>query len=95
MNHLSHERVKNNFVREKVYTAEQTTTFEIEAEAANLLHKGIQQLSERQRQVIKLHLKGLSNEVIALRLDIGVQTVKNLKAKAYQKIRSFLKTVDL
>ncbi len=43
-------------------------------------------LTDRQRQVMELRAQGLSNKVVAKRLGIKYQTVKNIQTSAHQRI---------
>jgi transposase len=42
---------------------------------------------ERRRIFILYYIKGVSNEAIGKKLNIGVQTVKNQESRAYSKAR--------
>jgi two-component system, LuxR family, response regulator FixJ len=48
--------------------------------------KRVAELSQRQRQVMDLVAKGLSNKEIALRLDISPRTVENYRAWVMEKM---------
>lgn len=96
-NLLKHHKVKDRYAKEKENAEE--NYFEInenivEHESARLLHLGIQKLHPRKKEIIELSLKGLSNDVIAERLDIKIQTVKNLKSDAYKSLKSFIKKTE-
>ncbi|MFV0507044.1 MAG: RNA polymerase sigma factor [Bacteroidales bacterium] len=64
-----------NYIKEEIY--------------ANL-HKAIESLSDKAKQVVVLSMKGLSNEEIADKMDISINTVKSNKKRAYFNIRKML-----
>ena len=54
------------------------------------LHRAVDELPERCRQVFKLHLQGKKNEEIAQILELSVETVKTQKKKAMYFLRERL-----
>lgn len=63
----------------------------INQETFHLVQKAISELPDRQREIIKLALKGVRNPEIALQLDITENTVKTSKRNAFKKLRELLK----
>ena len=54
------------------------------------LHRAVDELPERCRQVFELHLQGKKNEEIAQMLELSVETVKTQKKKAMHFLREWL-----
>ena len=90
LNIVKHEKVKQQYAQFTLYTTNQLEGFELETETANIIHSALKKLSDRKREILELHLKGLNNDDTATRLNIKVQTDKNLKAKAYKELRGLL-----
>jgi len=63
----------------------------LEEETYLLVHQAINQLSNQSRKIILLSLQGLSNQEIADKLDISVNSVRKLKYNAYRKLKNLLK----
>jgi len=59
-------------------------------ETLSLLRSAIKDLSPQARKVIKLMLKGMTNEQIAEKLSVSVNTVKTVKKRAYKALREKL-----
>ncbi len=59
-------------------------------ETYRLLRDAIEQLSPQASQVVKLALKGYSNQEIADELDVTINTIKTVKKRAYKFLRERL-----
>lgn len=59
----------------------------IREETSRIIYEEVQGLSEMGKKVILLSMEGLSNEEIAERLGIAVNTVKTHKSRTYQQLR--------
>uniref|UniRef100_UPI003217DA67 RNA polymerase sigma factor n=1 Tax=uncultured Draconibacterium sp. TaxID=1573823 RepID=UPI003217DA67 len=59
-------------------------------ETFSLLHEAIKELSPQARKVIKLTLKGMTNEETAQELSVSINTVKTVKKRAYKALREKL-----
>lgn len=93
LNKIKHEKVKLAFQLQNNHGSvidddiEKAISMQ---ESAVLLHKAINSLDQRKKQILELSLKGLPNDIIAERLDIALATVKSLKWKAYKTLRGRL-----
>lgn len=63
----------------------------IEEETYRLVHQAIDQLSPQTKHIILLTLQGLSNQEIADKLGISVNSVRKLKYNAYRKLKILLR----
>ncbi len=61
----------------------------LDNEMMKALFQAIDQLPERCREIFLLHLDGLSNDEIAIRLGLSVETVKTQKKKAMRILRDY------
>lgn len=96
-NILKHKKVKNNYVTLELQSLEDNNVFlkqVLEEEIVRRLHKVLEVLPERKKEIIKLSLKGLKNNEIAERLNIKLQTVKTLKSQSYKILRSKFKDIS-
>ncbi len=59
-------------------------------ETYRLLKVAIDQLSPQAREVVRLALKGYSNQEIADELDVTINTIKTVKRRAYKFLRERL-----
>ncbi len=59
----------------------------IREETYRLLEDAIDQLGEKQQEVIKLNISGYSNKEIAEELGVSINTVKTHKLTAYRQLR--------
>lgn len=62
----------------------------VEEETYRLLEKGIKELPDQSRKIIRLHLDGLKNQEIADELNVSINTVKTLKKNAYKNLREIV-----
>lgn len=94
LDHLRHVEVENSYM--ETYLQESNLQREDSWEAAfdeelmQLLFAEIDRLPERCREVLLFSLDGLSNEEIALKCGIGIETVKTQKKRAKKMIRENL-----
>lgn len=63
----------------------------IEEETYILMHKAIESLAPQSKKIILLSLQGLSNQEIADKLFISLNSVRTLKQNAYKKLKGLLK----
>lgn len=97
LNIIKHKKVKDNYVQKVIHESDEAYHHELETqtETVRLLHSAIEQLPERRKQIVKLYVQGLRNTEIAEKLNINIQTVKNLKSKAYEDLRIYFKNSEL
>jgi len=72
----------NHFLREVMIT-----------ETTRMIESAINSLPERCAQIIKLSIKEYSNEQIAEKLSLSINTIKTQKRIAYKKLRSILSDI--
>ncbi len=105
-NCLSIHRSKKNIVTiqdsnmdlnnlEKLGWTDDEFAVSIREEMYRRLWMGIQQLSERRREIIEKTIEGKSIKEIAEELNISINTVKNTKAKAIDELRNHANTSPL
>lgn len=89
-NAIKHKGVKENYAENAIQLIEDDDLFlkqVLEEEIVRQLHKAIEILPDRKKEIIKLSLKGLKNNEIAEELNIKLQTVKTLKSQSYKILR--------
>lgn len=89
-NVIKHNKVKNKYAENHLPLLEDDNLFLeqiLEEEIVRQLHKAIELLSERKKEIIKLSLRGFKNIEIAEALEIKLQTVKTLKSQSYKILR--------
>ena len=96
-NIIKHNKVRERYASHVLSSIEDDNLFlkqVLEEEIVRQLHKAIQVLPDRKRQIIQLSLKGLKNNEIAETLAIKLQTVKTLKSQSYEILRKQFKTLE-
>jgi RNA polymerase sigma-70 factor (ECF subfamily) len=96
-NMIKHNKVKHKYAENTIRSLEDNNLFLkeiLEEETISQLHKAIEVLPNRKKEIIKLSLKGLKNSQIADELNIKLQTVKTLKSQAYKILRDQLRGLD-
>ena len=92
LNYLKHQEVERRHA--EILLQEQDEEDEdyrlMREEMYRALHRAVDELPERCRQVFKLHLEGKKNEEIAQVLELSVETVKTQKKKAMYFLRERL-----
>ena len=92
LNYLKHQEVERRHA--EILLQEQDEEDEdyrlMREEMYRALHRAVDELPERCRQVFKLHLQGKKNEEIAQMLELSVETVKTQKKKAMHFLREWL-----
>ena len=84
--HASEEQQMQNDLADKSYFIDTI----IQEEASRMIYEEILKLSNMGRQVMLLALDGYSNDEIAEKLGISVNTVRTHKARTYQYLRERL-----
>lgn len=92
LDYLKHQRIEHNYSQQVGHDDENRSflheiTYQ---ETLRLLHKAIQQLPPKTREIILLSLEGNNNKEVADILNISVNTVKTLKKGAYKKLKDTL-----
>lgn len=96
-NFIKHTKVKDKYAANNIQLLEDDNLFLeqiLEEEIVRQLHKAIELLPERKKEIIKMSLIGLKNTEIAEALDIKLQTVKTLKSQSYVILRSQFKDLE-
>nr|WP_294789014.1 RNA polymerase sigma-70 factor [uncultured Flavobacterium sp.] len=96
-NFIKHSKVKDKFAASNIQLLEDDNLFLeqiLEEEIVRQLHKAIELLPDRKKEIIKLSLIGHPNAEIAEILGIKLQTVKTLKSQSYTILRSQFKDLD-
>ncbi len=89
-NIIKHNKVRDKYAASSLEYLEDDNLFLnqiLEEEIVLQLHKAIEQLPKRKKEIIILSLKGLKNNEIAENLGIKLQTVKTLKSESYKILR--------
>jgi len=98
LNLLEHEAVKKGYQEKTIQAQKYADDFYdlnfIENETQRLIHKAMEDLPSRAREILKMQLEGFKNNEIADKLDISVFTVKNHKAAAYKYFKENLRYAD-
>lgn len=84
--------------REKLFQLQNEAEFHniaIEEEMYDFLCRRIERLPEMQREVLWMHVDGLSNEEIAKKLNISVNTVLTHKQRAKSELKSYIRYFSL
>ncbi|MEN2402543.1 RNA polymerase sigma-70 factor [Flavobacterium sp. MC2016-06] len=96
-NTIKHSKVKDKYAVDNILLLEDDSLFLeqiLEEEIVRQLHKAIELLPDRKKEIIKMSLIGLKNTEIAEALDIKLQTVKTLKSQSYTILRNQFKDLD-
>lgn len=96
-NFIKHSKVKDKYAANNIQLLEDDSLFLeqiLEEEIVRQLHRAIELLPDRKKEIIKLSLIGHPNVEIAAILGIKLQTVKTLKSQSYTILRSQFKDLD-
>lgn len=91
INHIKLNGIRENILKNEVFTENFFYELILEEETYKILHKAIDQLAPQSKKIIWLSLEGSNNQSISEQLDISVNTVKTLKKNAYKQLRIELK----
>ena len=87
---LKHDKVKNKFMELRKRLVDSKEFFlenVVKQETYNYIHQQIEKLSAMEKKVILLAMEGESNNAIAEKLGIKLNTVKTHKQRAYKILR--------
>lgn len=89
LNHLRSIKVEEKyFDRVRDMYGELKTSYDLEKEELyESMYREIDCMPERMREVFLMHLSGLSNQEIADKLDLAVETVKTQKKRAKARLK--------
>lgn len=96
LNHIKHENVKSRFIKEQFNAADFDQCFfreMIHVETHRILQEALDELPDQCRKIFLLSTNGLKNREIAEDLHLSVNTVKNQKRIAQDKLRSKLDSI--
>ena len=92
LDYIKHKEVENRFVQnafnETIFVDEWEKR--LDEELMDILFAEIRRLPKRCREIFLLHLDGLSNEEIAVRCNVSIETVKTQKKRAKKAIKDNL-----
>ena len=91
LNFLRDTKRRQEILKEKLEAPDFYRDNLIERETYEIIYRAIEGLSAQNQQVIELSLDGLSNNEIAERLEISINTVKTIKQRAFKALRKVLK----
>ena len=94
MNYLRHEKVKSRYAESIQQEKPIYTLPFLEEEVGRELMKSIHKLPEQRKTVLLLHIEGYSQEEIARKLGISVNTVKTQKLRARKFLRNEFKNLN-
>lgn len=91
LDYLKHEAVESQYVQDSLDKKIPLHDSSVQKEEVyRLLFSQIDKLPERCREIFLLHLDGLSNEQIATKLSLSIETVKTQKKRAMKALKSNL-----
>jgi len=93
LNEIEHSKVVNEYA-EKIVAKGMDSFFDdlvIEEETYRILTNAFDKLPSQMKAIMYLALEGSSNNEIAEKLSVSIDTVKSLKKIAYKKLRESLK----
>lgn len=93
LNFLKHEDIKNRYAENQMLKMQSEEFIQaniIRQEVACLVRRKINTLSAREREIVLMALRDMSNKEIAEKLSISVATVKTHKMHAYAQLRAQL-----
>lgn len=95
LNYIKHREVENHNIEK--YKEEQYLVWEsqLNEKVFNMVYKEIDKLPSRCREIFLLHLDNLSNEEIAVKLSLSIETVKTQKKKAKRILREHFAKSDI
>lgn len=91
LNHIKHAHIVSAYLLQHMEEELFTRDNIIEQETYQLVHAAINQLASQSKKIIIFSLQGLSNQEIADKMGISVNTVRTLKQNAYKKLKQLLK----
>lgn len=92
LNHIKHKRVvgiwmEENSKEELLFSRDSW----MENETYRLVYEAINQLAGKSRKIILYSLEGYSNQEIADKMGVSINTIRTLKQNAYKKLRILLR----
>lgn len=91
LDYLKHEAVESQYIQDSLDKKIPLHDNPVQKEEVyRLLFSQIDKLPERCREIFLLHLDGLSNEQIATKLSLSIETVKTQKKRAMKALKSNL-----
>ena len=91
LNYLRNRKLRHQIELKKMESEFSFRDNLIEEETYNIIYSAIRTLSPQMQQVIELSLDGLKNQEIADQLNISINSVKTVKARAFTALRGELK----
>jgi len=91
LNYLRNKKLRHQIELKKIESEFSFRDNLIEEETYNIIYSAIRTLSPQTQQVIELSLDGLRNQEIADQLNISINSVKTVKARAFMALRMELK----
>jgi RNA polymerase sigma-70 factor (ECF subfamily) len=91
LNYLRNKKLRHQIELEKMGSEFFFRDNLIEEETYHIIYNAIRTLSPQMQQVIELSLDGLKNQEIADQLNISINSVKTVKARAFTALRVELK----
>jgi RNA polymerase sigma-70 factor (ECF subfamily) len=96
LDYLKHAKVEKRYLQASMYLCEDNEFFfdqVLKNEAYSIIYSEINKLPEMGKKILLLSLKENSNDEIAGKLNIAVNTVRTHKARAYKVLRKKLGSV--
>ncbi|MGV8133879.1 MAG: RNA polymerase sigma-70 factor [Mangrovibacterium sp.] len=91
LNYLRNRKLRHQIELKKMESEFSLRDNLIEEETYHIIYSAIRTLSPQAQQVIELSLDGLKNQEIADQLNISINSVKTVKARAFTALRVELK----
>lgn len=91
LNYIRNTKLRTNIIEERQSNEVAFEDNQIEQETYRLIYSAIKTLPPQGKKIIEHSLDGLSNNEIAIEMNISVNTIKTLKKRAYIKLREEIK----
>ena len=102
LNHLRHEQIHNRYAevqsrrsQEEMHSEEFFIGSIVREEASLVIAQAIEALPAAEQRVLNMAVEGLSNQEVAERLGISINTVRTHKSRAYKALRVVLANLKL
>ncbi len=96
INHLKHLKVEDKYNKRRSDELDSEKSFLsdiLEKETHRIIYQAIEELPEKQKEIVYKSIWGLSNAEIAEEMHVSINTIKTQKARAYKQLRHKLQNI--